>query len=60
VHNSFGTEVLVIVILTLLEIKIGNGVAELSLQHPAPCRLGSEGIIEDAVQKCHKKITLKR
>jgi hypothetical protein len=37
---------------------IGNGVAELSLQHPAPCRLGSEGIIEEAGQKCHKKITL--
>jgi hypothetical protein len=36
-----------------------NGVAELSLQ-PAPCRLGSEGIIEEAIQKCHKKITLKR
>jgi hypothetical protein len=25
------------------------------LQHPAPCRLGSEEIIEEAVQKCQKK-----
>ena len=59
-HNGLGPKEVVIVILTPLEPEIGDGVAEFFLQQPARLPVGSEGIIEEVLQKCHKKITIKR